>query len=505
MKSKLLSILLVFVVSLARSQDWAPIKTGPKYLYGINTKLPSFGQIGLKGRLIIPVKLDTVSGSASVGFVFGAKDTLYKDRNGKWIGGGLFSNNITQLADGKFRISNFTFLPGVTEGKPVARLYDGPIFLLEGYAMHKRTATILGQPDSIVNILWLSTGFADHPLENDTSFVLSKRFGLVKFRNFGHGNHFAPDPFSFFYGNDPSQFSQTVQLEGIPHLQLGIAELDSPPKAAIGDVRQVLTENHFDRVPFAAPCTPRQTDHTYEIREEICTDTGSDNQDFFFTTWKWKKGFCDSTFSPPIQATDSGTIGAVSNPFLESEILLARKIGYYPSQMISGRVFYGQFKAETGIGFRYWISNGTDVPSALMIKTNRGADNSASFETDASFWWNSPCSIGFQPYNTQVQYPSYLKTGNHTEGNLLLISSVAGAKNLPSLHLTPNPATTELYISSPEKVRRISMVNTLGKTVKEITPDGEGRIGLAGLPAGVYLVRWWGVNGEGGTERVVKE
>ena len=507
MKSILLSLVLLLTVNLAQAQDWAPFKTGQKYLYGISTKLPPFGQIGLRGRLIIPVHLDTLSQSPTAGYVFGPKDTLYKDQTGMWIGGGLFSNSLTRSAPGEYKISNVTFLSQITEGAPVALIKAGTNVVLTGYVLNKRAGLVLGQPDSITNIRWVAaTGFGTHRLANDSSFILSKQYGLIQFQNFGVWDDFSTDPYSFFYGVwNTYQFSENVRLEGIPGLQMGTAELDSPKKPCPGDMEQVLTEKNFDFMAHGGPCI-RQTGHSFDVYQEICTDTITDSQGDFYGTWRATRGFCDSSFTGPVQATDSATFSRGAYYIQEGVDMLRNKIGYYPTQSAFGRIFSGQFKAETGIGFRFWISKGIDIPDRLQILTNPLADVAGSSEAGWWQWSNSPCSTGtFQPFSIQVQVPSYLRIGTHTEGELLLISSAKDVKHQSSLHITPNPTSSDLWIASPEKVKQLYVVNILGKVVMQTAPDPQGKINIADLPSGMYQLRWYGHEGEGGTERVVKQ
>ncbi len=68
--------------------------------------------------------------------------------------------------------------------------------------------------------------------------------------------------------------------------------------------------------------------------------------------------------------------------------------------------------------------------------------------------------------------------------------SVNVANNHITVSIYPNPATTELTITSPNKINNITIANILGQTLQtEITNTEKAEINIAALPSGIYFVK----------------
>ena len=71
--------------------------------------------------------------------------------------------------------------------------------------------------------------------------------------------------------------------------------------------------------------------------------------------------------------------------------------------------------------------------------------------------------------------------------SVLLLS--ANDYKLPEITVSPNPASDFINISSASKIQNITLFNTLGQKVLEVTPNGLSQeIKVAALKAGVYIV-----------------
>jgi hypothetical protein len=72
-------------------------------------------------------------------------------------------------------------------------------------------------------------------------------------------------------------------------------------------------------------------------------------------------------------------------------------------------------------------------------------------------------------------------------------ASVSEIKNVESINIYPNPATSSITISAPNKITTISITNVLGQNVySKQCNSPQVEIDVAALPAGVYIVK---VNG----------
>jgi uncharacterized protein YjdB len=73
---------------------------------------------------------------------------------------------------------------------------------------------------------------------------------------------------------------------------------------------------------------------------------------------------------------------------------------------------------------------------------------------------------------------------------VLLPSGIPFYSNLNENVVYPNPATTSLNITSPEKIASIAITNLIGQTLfSNSYHDNEVQVDVSGLPTGVYFIR----------------
>ncbi len=76
--------------------------------------------------------------------------------------------------------------------------------------------------------------------------------------------------------------------------------------------------------------------------------------------------------------------------------------------------------------------------------------------------------------------------------------------NAANIQLFPNPAKSELQINSPTRVISASILNLTGQEVLKIN-NVEGKISVATLPSGIYIVQLTNINNEVTVMKFVKE
>ncbi|SMO40295.1 Por secretion system C-terminal sorting domain-containing protein [Saccharicrinis carchari] len=87
-----------------------------------------------------------------------------------------------------------------------------------------------------------------------------------------------------------------------------------------------------------------------------------------------------------------------------------------------------------------------------------------------------------------------------------LTPSATGIKtrNAANIQLYPNPAKTELGINTPTSIKSVSILNLTGQEVLRANKV-EGKISVASLPSGIYVIQITNVNNEKSVLKFVKE
>ena len=179
----------VYFLSCATSegQNWSPFRVDIRMLYGVESELPKFGSLHLMGKLIIPFQVDTLTGSPSTGYTFGYSDSLQLSNSGNWLGAPVFGPGFITSQFGEFSIQggmNMTFLPKVIEGSVAAVLRIQGNVALRAVVVRKGLDSVLSVTDSVATLKWIpEAGYELLSLANDTTFLLSRSFGLIRFRN----------------------------------------------------------------------------------------------------------------------------------------------------------------------------------------------------------------------------------------------------------------------------------------------------------------------------------
>ena len=123
----------------------------------------------------------------------------------------------------------------------------------------------------------------------------------------------------------------------------------------------------------------------------------------------------------------------------------------------------------------------------------------------ADFTWNfgdGGTGTGTSPYHTYHAPGNYLvtltvtdhcKTASYqTYVSVIMAPTGINEPNQQSIHIYPNPASSQLYIelgNAYTKGSFIIIANELGQTVKKVTPDSSAiSISVSDLPAGVYTM-----------------
>ena len=83
-------------------------------------------------------------------------------------------------------------------------------------------------------------------------------------------------------------------------------------------------------------------------------------------------------------------------------------------------------------------------------------------------------------------------------------TGIAQTSSTPSFAVSPNPATTKLYIQTEENIQRLYIIDLLGKT-QEVTATNKNVVDISALRQGVYLVQIEKQNGHSIFIRFVKE
>ena len=70
-----------------------------------------------------------------------------------------------------------------------------------------------------------------------------------------------------------------------------------------------------------------------------------------------------------------------------------------------------------------------------------------------------------------------------------ITQSGAALSSPKQAYLYPNPAAEFFSVANETEVERISVINLLGKTIREFEPAANGKYAVAELPRGMYMVR----------------
>jgi len=85
--------------------------------------------------------------------------------------------------------------------------------------------------------------------------------------------------------------------------------------------------------------------------------------------------------------------------------------------------------------------------------------------------------------------------------------TITGIDNgmLSNLTAYPNPFSSHITITNPEKVNRVIITNLIGQQVMNVTLNGTEPINTSELAKGIYLVTFEGMNGERAVRKMVKK
>jgi PKD repeat protein len=86
-----------------------------------------------------------------------------------------------------------------------------------------------------------------------------------------------------------------------------------------------------------------------------------------------------------------------------------------------------------------------------------------------------------------------------------LISGLDSQNSLLIVNSFPNPFDSEIRFSNSELVTRVDVSNIIGQIVISNKIDGVSHVNTSALPAGVYLVKFTGKNGESITHKMIKK
>ncbi len=118
-------------------------------------------------------------------------------------------------------------------------------------------------------------------------------------------------------------------------------------------------------------------------------------------------------------------------------------------------------------------------------------DNSYTFSVTAALYQNYEGNFNVLGENISVPV-------------VMIPTSIYG-NSLKSVSAYPNPFSNQIHIFNAEMVTRVEVSNIIGQNIISLKIDGENLINTSALPAGVYLVKFTGNNGESITRKMIKK
>lgn len=118
-------------------------------------------------------------------------------------------------------------------------------------------------------------------------------------------------------------------------------------------------------------------------------------------------------------------------------------------------------------------------------------DDNYTFSVTATLYQNSEGNFSVLGENISVPV-------------VMIPTSISG-NSLANISVYPNPFSNQIRISNAELVSRVEISNIIGQTVITFKIDGVNHINTSVLPAGVYLVKFTGKNGESVTRKMIKK
>jgi hypothetical protein len=118
-------------------------------------------------------------------------------------------------------------------------------------------------------------------------------------------------------------------------------------------------------------------------------------------------------------------------------------------------------------------------------------DNSYTFSVTASLYQNYEGNFNVLGENISVP--------------VVMIPTNIYGNSLTSVSAYPNPLSNQIQISNAELVTRVEISNIIGQNIIAVKIVGENLINTSALPAGIYLVRFIGNNGESITRKMIKK
>ena len=98
-----------------------------------------------------------------------------------------------------------------------------------------------------------------------------------------------------------------------------------------------------------------------------------------------------------------------------------------------------------------------------------------------------------QPYRqTYYRLKQVDNDGKYSYSNIIQIKR----DNTTALSVYPNPATGNIHIEKSGKIRAIHIVETSGKTVKQLLPSSNGNYNISGLAPGIYFFEIYSEDGK---------
>jgi hypothetical protein len=168
-------------------------------------------------------------------------------------------------------------------------------------------------------------------------------------------------------------------------------------------------------------------------------------------------------------------------------------------------------------GHPCYNKNGYDVFTRYQLSKPIGIDSGKTFYVGTSQTTNVQLGIGFD-LNTNNQKTIFFYDGangwqnSYFKGSLMLrpvfgdTSRAFGIKSLAqekqNVIVYPNPATSEIYFSSKDKIEKVLITDILGNTVLE-EKNPETKLTVAALSNGMYLIRLVNNRGESSTQKLI--
>lgn len=161
---------------------------------------------------------------------------------------------------------------------------------------------------------------------------------------------------------------------------------------------------------------------------------------------------------------------------------------------------YGELYISDNYNDRIRKVNADGIISTVAGNGIMGYSGDGGLATFAQL--NSPSGIAFDSCNnmyiTEVQQGRIRKVSFNPNCWPLNINQTTPL----SFSIHPNPVTSQLTITSTNKIKQTTITDITGR---EVLYSTENTIDVSGLVSGVYFVRVWDVNGNDITQKIIKQ